>query len=114
MDTHEARRRLDQERVRLDGLRARQQQEVEDLDEMALSQELDAGDDHIGDRAHYVTQREQESAIDTELEELQAQLDHAMQRLEDGTYRQCEVCGQQISPERHQARPTATRCLEHA
>ena len=114
MDWNEARRRLDDERARLAALRTRQRQEVQELDDMAVTQELDAGDDHIGDRAFYVTQREQESAIDTELEELEAQVERAIERLEEGTYDQCEVCGRDIDPERHEARPTATRCVEHA
>jgi DnaK suppressor protein len=38
----------------------------------------------------------------------------ARQRLADGTYGVCEVCGQPISPERLEVRPWAARCIRHS
>ena len=38
-------------------------------------------------------------------------LDKALARVEDGSYGVCEVCGQDIAPERLAARPAATRCI---
>ena len=48
---------------------------------------------------------------------LQAQLDlvqKALARIEDGTYGTCEVCGNDISPERLDAMPASSRCIVHA
>jgi RNA polymerase-binding transcription factor len=38
----------------------------------------------------------------------------ALQRIDDGTYGKCEVCGKAIEPQRLDAEPTATTCMEHA
>jgi DnaK suppressor protein len=38
-------------------------------------------------------------------------LEAALQRMEEGTYGVCEVCGQAIEPERLAALPTATLCI---
>jgi RNA polymerase-binding transcription factor DksA len=38
----------------------------------------------------------------------------AQQRLADGTYGTCEVCGEAIPQGRLEARPWATRCVEHS
>jgi RNA polymerase-binding transcription factor DksA len=50
-------------------------------------------------------------------EHLLAMLDEvkrARQRLADGSYGVCEVCGQPISPERLEVRPWAPRCVRHS
>jgi RNA polymerase-binding transcription factor DksA len=50
-------------------------------------------------------------------EHLLAALDdvrRARQRLAEGTYGVCEVCGEQIPAARLEARPWATRCLAHS
>jgi RNA polymerase-binding transcription factor DksA len=38
----------------------------------------------------------------------------ARQRIADGTYGVCEVCGKPIPEERLEVRPWATRCVEHS
>ncbi|MFF9838857.1 TraR/DksA family transcriptional regulator [Streptomyces sp. NPDC013740] len=43
-----------------------------------------------------------------------AELDEALQRLERGTYGQCEGCGSRIPPERLEIRPAATTCVSCA
>lgn len=35
-------------------------------------------------------------------------------KLAEGTYRQCDACGRGIGAARQEARPWATRCIEHA
>ncbi len=50
-------------------------------------------------------------------EELLTMLDdvrRARERVADGTYGVCEVCGTPIPPGRLEARPWAARCLQHA
>jgi DnaK suppressor protein len=50
-------------------------------------------------------------------EHLLAMLDEvrrAQQRLAEGTYGTCEVCGEQIPAGRLEARPWATRCIAHS
>ena len=38
-------------------------------------------------------------------------VDEAMQRIEDGTFGECEECGEDIELRRLEARPTATLCV---
>ncbi|UWE13688.1 TraR/DksA C4-type zinc finger protein [Actinacidiphila bryophytorum] len=40
------------------------------------------------------------------------QAEHALQRLDEGTYGLCEVCGNPIGKARMQAFPRATLCLD--
>ncbi len=42
-----------------------------------------------------------------------AEVEAALKRLEDGTYGKCSVGGEEISPERLEAMPTARVCLDH-
>ena len=38
----------------------------------------------------------------------------ALQSIDEGTYGKCIVCGKEIEPQRLDAEPTATTCMEHA
>ena len=40
-----------------------------------------------------------------------AVVDHALRKFEEGTYGLCDVCGKQIDPDRLEALPQATLCL---
>ena len=42
-----------------------------------------------------------------------AEVERAEQKVRDGTYGQCDVCGTPIPDERLEARPSATRCMLH-
>jgi RNA polymerase-binding transcription factor DksA len=56
------------------------------------------------------------TAVSTQ-EHLLAILDdvrRARQRVEQGTYGLCEVCGERIPDERLEVRPWAIRCVEHS
>jgi len=49
------------------------------------------------------------------LEHIEADLsdvEHALRRLDDGTYGVCEACGGQISEARHRAHPAARTCRD--
>jgi DnaK suppressor protein len=48
------------------------------------------------------------------LQGLLAEVVRAQEKLADDTYGECDVCGTAITPERLDARPWATRCLDHA
>ncbi|MGM0523081.1 MAG: TraR/DksA C4-type zinc finger protein [Bacillota bacterium] len=39
---------------------------------------------------------------------------HALERMEEGTYHLCEVCGIEINPDRLEALPTTSTCIDHA
>ena len=54
------------------------------------------------------------SALETEAIEEIADIDAALQRLENGRYGICIGCGEDISPQRLEARPACTECVDCA
>lgn len=46
--------------------------------------------------------------------ELLNQIDRALERIDNGSYGLCEVCGKKIEEERLEAVPWTTLCIEHA
>ena len=71
-----------------------------------------SADQHMADTATETVDRE----IDYTLEEtdgrLLAAIDAALGRIENGTYGICVNCGAQIAPERLEAMPWATLCID--
>ena len=71
-----------------------------------------SADQHMADTATETVDRE----IDYTLEEADVRLltaiDFALQRIEAGTYGICVNCGAQIAPERLEAMPWATLCID--
>lgn len=49
-----------------------------------------------------------------ELQAMLAEVRRAEEKLADGSYGRCDVCGADIVAGRLEARPWATRCLQHA
>ena len=43
---------------------------------------------------------------------LEAEIDDALGRIESGTFGTCRTCGQPIAPERLEAMPWATQCID--
>ena len=41
-------------------------------------------------------------------------VENALSRIENGTYGECEVCGEKIEAQRLKALPYATLCMDHA
>ncbi|GEM04395.1 hypothetical protein HMI01_13830 [Halolactibacillus miurensis] len=39
---------------------------------------------------------------------------HALERMNEGVYHLCEVCGKEINPDRLEALPTTSTCIDHA
>jgi DnaK suppressor protein len=48
------------------------------------------------------------------LQVMLAEIERAEEKIKEGSYGRCDVCNQEIGPARLEARPWATRCLEHA
>jgi RNA polymerase-binding protein DksA len=71
-------------------------------------------DEHDPEGATIAFERAQVAALLKRSRERLADLDRAMQRLEEGTYGVCERCGQPIAAERLAARPAARTCIRCA
>lgn len=114
MDIDQARRKLEAERQRLVAVKERQAEESAlDESQADASGTLSNADQHPGDVATETFERSKDLAVEEELDERIADVDHALTRLAEGTYGRCEVCGRPIEEERLRARPAARYCLEH-
>ena len=73
-----------------------------------------ADDEHDPEGSTIAYERSQLSALVDQAERHLDEIEAALARLSDGTYGRCETCGRPIPTGRLEARPTATRCVEHA
>jgi RNA polymerase-binding transcription factor DksA len=106
-DEERARQRLEHDRDRVHELIASLRSEGLDEEEAAQSGELTHYDQHPADQASETFEREKDMAILEQLELDLAEIEAALQRIEDGTYGVDEVTGEPIDPERLDAVPTA-------
>jgi RNA polymerase-binding transcription factor DksA len=114
MDTDLARQRLADERARLDGVKSTFDAEgLTDESESDSLGELSSYDQHQADVGTETFEREKDLSILEQVEAELADVEHALRRLDDGTYGTCEVCGKVIPDERLEAMPAARLCLEH-
>ena len=99
-------------RKRLEEERATLRAEIESLDGENQNQQDDYGvGNHLADDATEVFTRERNLALRGNAEDLLAQVEAALQRLDEGTYGICARCGQPIAEERLEALPYATLCI---
>ncbi len=76
--------------------------------------EISMYDNHPADIATEMFEREKDFTLyDLDRETLR-EIDKALQRMEEGTYGICTVCGKPIPEERLEALPQAQTCVEHA
>jgi DnaK suppressor protein len=69
-------------------------------------------DDHLGDMATATFDRELDYTLEENAEGVLQAIDSALKHMDAGTYGRCQNCGQPISPERLEAIPWATRCID--
>jgi RNA polymerase-binding transcription factor DksA len=114
MDADEARGRLEAERARIAELKAGFDDEhLTDEPENESVGELSAIDQHQADVGTETFEREKDLSILEQVDAELADVEHALKRLDDGTYGTCEVDGKPIPEERLEAMPAARFCLQH-
>lgn len=104
---------LETERQRLEALR--DQFASEGLTTESESENLEAltiVSQHPADVGTETFDRERDMSILEQVEAELADVEHALHRLDDGTYGRCEACGRVIDEVRLEARPAARLCLE--
>jgi len=106
-DPSHARERLEHDRDRVSDLIAGLRSEGLDEEESAQTGELTHYDQHPADQASETFEREKDLSILERLETDLAEIEAALQRIDDGTYGVDEVTGEPIDPERLEAIPTA-------
>jgi RNA polymerase-binding transcription factor DksA len=110
----QARQALERERTRVAGLIADLRNEGLDEEESAQSGELTHYDQHPADLASDTFEREKDLAILEQLESELAEIEAALERLDDGTYGVDEVSGEPIDPERLAAYPHARTNIDRS
>jgi DnaK suppressor protein len=68
----------------------------------------------IGDGTTEAVERLSTTAAARSISDSIAGIDHALAKLEDGTYGICDRCGRSIGPDRLEALPAASRCVDCA
>jgi RNA polymerase-binding transcription factor DksA len=111
MENDAARARLDEERRRLEEVRESLDGMADESERESLS-ELSGADQHQADIGSETFEREKDLSILEQVEAELADVTHALDRLDDGTYGICEACGKPIGEERLEAVPAARFCLE--
>lgn len=82
-------------------------------DELAVGEaSSSAGDQHLADHATDLADRELDETLVANAENVVAEIDDALWRIEDGTYGTCAVCGAVIPEERLEAIPYAILCVD--
>jgi RNA polymerase-binding protein DksA len=69
-------------------------------------------DNHPADAATETFDRELDYSLEESAETLLGAIDAALERINAGTYGRCANCGGEISPERLEAIPWSTLCLD--
>lgn len=109
MDPSEARARLEDERAlateRLDRLRS------DFLGVVDASRDSNADDEHDPEGATIAFERSQVEALVRQAEAHLEEIAAALERVADGSYGICAVCGNPIDPDRLEARPVARTCV---
>jgi RNA polymerase-binding protein DksA len=79
----------------------------EEVEEMAPT-----NDNHLAETATATLGREIDYTLGDNAEQVIAEIDAALQRIEDGTYGTCVNCGREIPRERLEANPWASLCID--
>jgi len=109
MTKAKARKRLEEERTRLEGVRDGLLREEADADAGA---ELSNVDQHPGDLGSETFEHEKNLSLLEQVSDELLQIEAAFQRVEQGTYGTCQACGRPIGAERLEALPATRFCVD--
>jgi DnaK suppressor protein len=85
--------------------------EIYATEQQCISQS--ASEEHassVDDAGAEMFEHEKALAIEGTLEEILADVEHALHKVDDASYGVCDACGQPIDPERLEALPQASLC----
>jgi RNA polymerase-binding protein DksA len=81
----------------------------EEVEEIAAT-----SDNHLAETATATLGREIDYSLGENSGQVLAEIERALQRIEDGTYGTCTACGKEIPAERLEAYPWASLCIDDA
>lgn len=112
-ETKELRKRLEEEREEL----RRQERELEESSFGTSQSELSgetAFDEEFADAGTATFEREKDLSLSNNIKDLLLKIEHALERIDEGTYGICERCGNPIEKARLRALPYANLCIKDA
>jgi DnaK suppressor protein len=112
IDTDAYRKRLEEERSRLASALEFLERENPGSLEDELGEVAAGIDNHPGDVATATFDRELDEGLEEGAQQTIDEIDAALQRIGDGSYGVCEVCGKPIGAERLSAIPWARLCID--
>jgi RNA polymerase-binding transcription factor DksA len=113
VDVDAARDRLGDERERLAAMRSQYESEhLTTESESDSVSELSAHAQHQADLGTETFNRERDLSILEHIEAELSDVEHALRRLDEGSYGNCEACGRPIGADRLEAMPAARFCLD--
>ena len=71
-------------------------------------------DHNFADASSVAAEQGEVRVLAEQLRSLLAEVEHALTKIDVGTYGICETCGETISPPRLEAMPGTRFCVEHA
>jgi DnaK suppressor protein len=71
-------------------------------------------DNHLGETATATLNREIDYTLGENSGQVLSEIEAALKRIADGTYGKCTACGKEIAPERLEAHPWASLCIDDA
>ena len=108
---------LDRFRTRLEDAREQDRARLDELPARPAdgsAHTMEQGEAGAAHRPKATRQQEEQASLREETERRLQDVEHALERIDEGTYTQCEVCGTEIAEERLDAVPMTRRCIEHA
>jgi RNA polymerase-binding transcription factor len=112
IDTERFRGLLLEERKRVEAAIAYLHEETPGSMEDQVEEEFGTSDNHPADAATVTLDREVDYTLQENSEQVLKEIDDALQRIEAGTFGTCRSCGKPIAPERLEAMPWATQCID--
>ena len=104
-------KRLESERERLEAELHEIMERTSISSDIEQVTELSTYDDHPADLASETFEREKDLALEGNIQDLLDKVNTALEKIEDGTYGLCDSCGVEINPNRLEALPWASLCL---
>lgn len=102
-------------RARLESEQKRLNEELEQLKSSVRPADERREGSPFGKREEEATESfelERRLTLEKRLRDQKADVEHALQKFEDGTYGLCDNCGKPIAPARMEALPRASLCLD--
>ena len=97
-----------------DVLGAQREQLSEQLHDLGVEGETGIVDDNFADTAQVSAEQGEAQALAAQLRDQLDDVEHALTRLDEGTYGTCEVCGEPIGDARLEVMPATRFCIQHA